>query len=98
MLDMCLVNAAISIYHKINIICTGDFCFINVYHIIYTPPPSFIFPTETLHQRPETVWKEFLPHPERLSAQQKDCNLTPSFLCTEQLVMHALIHGCYSFD
>lgn len=56
-----------------------------------------LFPTETLHQRPETVWKEFLPHPERLSAQQKDCNLTPHFFCTEHLVIHAVIF-CYSFD
>lgn len=38
-----------------------------------------MFPTETLHQRPKTIWKEFLPHPERFSAQQKDRNLTLHF-------------------
>lgn len=60
-------------------------------------PPSFLL-TETLHQRPETVWKEFLPHPQRLSPQQKDCNWTLCFLSTDHLVMHAVIHGFYLFS
>lgn len=38
---------------------------------------TLCFPTETLHQRPQAIWKEFLSHPKRLPAWQKDGGLTP---------------------
>lgn len=38
---------------------------------------TLCFPTETLHQRPQAIWKEFLSHPKRLPAWQKDGELTP---------------------
>lgn len=58
---------------KLNMTCPGDSDFILNFSVLSC------LPTETLHQRPETVRKEFLPHQERLSAHQKDCNYTPRF-------------------